>query len=524
MKALYCMPALALAAIAVPSSAQVWQSDQGNGTFRNPVLYADYPDPDVIRVGDDFFFATTTFVNVPGITILHSKDLVNWEIYSHVIDRIEGMPQYDLKDGNAYRKGLFATSLRHHNGRYYLVVTPVGLNTRIYYADDPKGPWKFHELDREAFDPGFFIDDDGTGYIATAVNSDGTITLLTLDKDYRKVVRSREIHYIKGAEGSKIIKRDGWYYLFNAIPPRMALTVSRARSLDGPWETREQIDDQTGGHQGALVDLPNGDWFGFVMVDSGAIGRMTNFSPVFWQDGWPVWGTPDAPGKVPEIARKPIQGYAPAQPASSDDFSQPTLGLQWQWNHNPDNTRWSLSERPGFLRLHATQADSLWSARNTLVQKAQGPRSRAEVKLDLSHISAGDRCGFGTFGQHSATLSANRTSNGALFVDMSVITSTLEGPVEEQRTKQPLTSGNTLWMAVDADFINDTGALSYSADGKNWTPIGGTFPLSFAWRTGTFQGEQFAISCFSTNSQGGYLDVDSFTLMPPPATTNGVDE
>ncbi|WP_448664210.1 glycoside hydrolase 43 family protein [Sphingomonas sp. CJ20] len=501
-------------AIASPAAAQVWRSDQGDGTFRNPVLYADYPDPDVIRVGSDYYFASTTFANVPGITILHSKDLVNWTLYSHVADRLEGTEKYDLKNGDGYRHGLYAASLRHRDGMFYIAVTPVGLKTRIYYSPDLKGPWKYHELDREAFDPALFLDDDGTGYLATSTTADGTITLLTLDKDLARVTDARKIHYIRGAEGSKILKRNGWYYIFNSIPPRLGMTVSRARSLFGPWETRNQIDDKTGGHQGALVDLPDGNWFGFVMVDAGSIGRMTNFSPVFWEDDWPVWGTREAPGRVPERARKPIAGFPFAEPATSDDFAQPTLGMQWQWNHNPDNARWSLTERPGFLRLRATTAPTLWSARNTLTQKGQGPRSRAVVKMDISHVRAGDRCGFGTFGQYSATIAASRGADGKPFLAMSVLESTDQGPKTDLRVARQPIAGSQLWVAVDADFTTDLGALSYSLDGARWTPLGGAFPLAFAWRTGTFQGEQFAISCFNPQPSTGYLDVDSFTLSP----------
>ncbi|GAA0329869.1 glycoside hydrolase 43 family protein [Sphingomonas oligophenolica] len=507
---------LLAASVAGAAPTQVWRSDQGDGTFRNPVLYADYPDPDIIRVGGDYYFATTTFVNVPGITILHSKDLVNWQLYAHVVGRLEGSEHYDLKGGSAYRKGLYAASLRHYRGMFYIVVTPVGLKTRVYYARDPRGPWKYHQLDREAFDPGFFIDDDGTGYIATSATSDGTITLLTLDKNFSAVTASRKIHYIKGAEGSKIIKRDGWYYIFNAIPPRLGLTVSRARSLFGPWETRNQIDDKTGGHQGALVDLPDGRWFGFVMADSGSIGRMTNLSPVSWQDDWPVWGTAESPGRVPDRAPKPIAGFAFAEPATSDTFARPTLGLQWQWNHNPDNSRWSLRARPGYLRLRPTVAPDFWSARNSLTQKAQGPKSRAVVKLDITHVRPGDRCGFGTLGQYSATIAASRAATGEPYLAMSVIESTEAGPKIDVRVAHQAIAGSRLWIGVDTDFTSDRAVLSYSVDGRHWQALGGSFPLAFAWRTGTFQGEQYALSCYNPRPSAGYLDVDSFTLAALP--------
>ena len=504
--------AMALAA-GGPASAQVWRSDQGDGTYRNPLLFADYPDPDIIRVGSDYYFVTTTFANAPGLTLLHSKDLVNWRLFSHVVPRLDDRPDYRLDNGkDAYRRGLFAASLRYHDGTFYVAVTPVGQNTRIYRSRDPRGPWVMNELDREAFDPGLFIEPDGTAYIATAIGSDGTIRLLKLDPGLRRVVDDRKVHYNAGAEGSKIIRRGQYYYLFNAIPRRLGLTVSRAHSLYGSWETRPQIDDRSGGHQGALVDTADGKWVGFVMLDAGSIGRTTNLSPVFWQDDWPVWGTPDAPGRVPERAAKPIAGFPFAEPATSDDFSSAKLGQQWQWNHNPDDTRWSLTQRPGFLRLRPTRADGLWRARNTLTQKAQGPRSRAEVKLDISGIAAGDRCGFGTFGQYSATLAVSRDDRGAAQLVMDVIESTETGPAVKDRTPPIAFAGSTLWIGLDLDFTTDRGRLSYSRDGKRWVAAGGAFPLAFAWRTGTFQGQQMALSCYNAKPGNGYLDIDRFTL------------
>jgi len=517
-------PTLTLAAVAGTmgvgtAATQVWRSDQGDGTYRNPVLFADYPDPDIIRVGRDFYFVSTTFANAPGITILHSRDLVNWRIATHVLPRLDGDPRFDLKNGGAYRQGFFAASLRHHRGRFRLVVTPVGSNTRIYTAAAITGPWTHVELDRQAFDPGLFFDDDGTGHIATSIGSDGTVTLLTLDPSYARVVRSQVIHYNKGAEGAKLIKRNGWYYLFNAIPRTLSLTVSRARALTGPWETRPQIDDRSGGHQGALVDLPNGGWYGFVMTDAGSIGRMTNISPVFWRDDWPVWGTPAAPGKVPDRSPKPIAGHPFAEPPSSDDFAAATLGPQWQWNHNPDDRRWSLRERPGFLRLHATPAPDLWSARNTLTQKTQGPRARATVALDTAGIAPGDVCGFGTFGKISAQLAVTGLPGAGRALTMRVTDSTDTGPRTEVRVSAIPLSGTRLWLRTDTDFTRDIGRVAYSLDGQAWRPVGGTFPLRFDWRTGTFQGEQFAISCYNPGGGGGgYLDVDRFTLSPlPPA-------
>nr|WP_232494623.1 glycoside hydrolase 43 family protein [Novosphingobium kaempferiae] len=497
--------------------AQVWRADQGDGTYRNPVLFADYPDPDIIRVGEDFYFVSTTFANSPGIVVLHSRDLVNWTIAGHVVDRLDGDPHYDLDGGHAYRRGFYAASIRHKNGIFYVAVTPVGHRTRIYRAPRINGPWTYAELDREAFDPALFLDDDGRNYVVSSIGTDGTVTLLTLTDTLDAVTSAKTIYYNKGAEGAKIIKRNGWYYLFNAIPSKLALTVSRARDLAGPWETRPQIDDTTGGHQGALVDLPDGTWFGFVMVDAGPIGRMTNISPIHWQADWPVWGTPEAPGRVPMRAAKPIDGKSFAEPPTSDDFSRPVLGLQWQWNHNPDDTRWSLTDRPGFLRLHATRASNIWAARDTLIQKGQGPQSRGTVKVDISGLRQGDTCGFGTFGKISAQLAVEGGRNGGRTLLMQMTDARADGPHTVQREGGIRIDSATLWLRTDMNFDEKQGRLSYSTDNRNWNGVGGSFPLLYDWRTGTFQGEQFAISCYNPGASGGYLDIDSFTLSKLPS-------
>jgi len=507
--------ALAMSLLSVGgATAQVWRSDQGDGTYRNPILYADYPDPDVIRVGNMFYMVSTTFMNAPGVVILQSRDLVNWQLLTRVVKKLDGNPKYDLKDGGDYRHGFYAASLRFHKGGFYMAITPVGQKTRIYHAKSITGPWTYSVLDKEAFDPALFFDDDNTGYIMTSTGSDGTNTLLTLNKDYTAVASEKAVYYNKGAEGSHLLKRNGWYYLFNAIPNKLSMTVSRARSLTGPWETRPSIStrEKTGGHQGAVVQLANGEWFGFVMYDAGPIGRMTNMSPVHWVNDWPIWGTPEAPGRVPDRARKPIQGQPFAEPATSDDFAKPTLSLQWQWNHNPDDARWSLTQRPGYLRLRATVADNIWHARNTLTQKAQGPAGRGVVKLDLAGIRAGDICGFGTFGKISAQLSVIGQTNGTRALTMRVTDDTINGPKIDVREAAVPIQGNQLWLRTDTEFSKNIGRVGYSLDGKKWTEIGGDFPLAFDWRTGTFQGEQFAISCYNPQSSEGYLDVDSFTL------------
>ena len=506
----FCGIGLALALIAL--AAPAWEADNGDGTYTNPPLQADYPDPDIIRVGEDFYFATTTFANVPGRRLLHSRDLVNWQIAGHVLPRLDGRKAYDLDGATAYRAGVYAPSLRWHRGSFHIAVTPVGQNTRIYQATDIRGPWRHHELDRAAFDPGLFFDTDGTPYLATAAafGSDGWITLLTLSDDLSRVLEARRIHHLPGAEGSKLLRRGDYYYLFNAVPKRLGMSISRARRLQGPWETMNSIDSpRTGGHQGAILELADGRWWGFVMQDRGAIGRVTHLSPIFWQDNWPVWDTPDAPGRVPAVARKPVQGQPKRQPATSDEFDAPTLGLQWAWNHNPDDTRWSLAERPGFLRLHATRADGFWIARNTLTQKGQGPYSRADVKLDLQGLARGDRCGFGTLGKVNAHIAATKDDEGRLSLQVNVL---VDGGNSRAGVAAAPLDATSVTLRTEMDFMTSRGRLAYRAgdDTGAWNPLGGEFELAYDWRTGTFQGPQYALFCFNPGAQGGHMDVDWF--------------
>jgi beta-xylosidase len=521
-----------LAALTLWGSAQaappVRSGDNGDGTYTNPPLYGDFPDPDIIRVGADFYFITTTFVNSPGLTLLHSTDLVNWEYVTHVVPRLDGDERYDLRRGGAYRHGMFAASLRHHRGMFYVAVTPVGQNTRIYYSKDVKGPWAYHTLDRAAFDPGLYIEPDGRAFIASSGGWDGTVTLLALSSDMRKVESARKIHYYKGAEGSKLVRRGEYYYLFNALPSTLALVVSRSKSLYGPWETRTQIDDGSGGHQGAIVDLADGSWYGFVMVDAGPIGRMTNISPIFWEDDWPVWGSREAPGRVPAMAPKPVAGGLPRTLAASDEFETPSLGLQWQWNHNPVDARWSLGERPGFLRLRPTEAAEFWNARNTLTQKGRGPRSRGEVVLDVSHLAQGDVCGFGTLGKFNGSIAVVAGAGNQLALRMEVVEDTVDGrrtdtrvaalPLPLPQGQQPAAAGSMRAPAIvhlrtDMDFVANQAEVAYSLDGEAWRPLGGRFPLGYDWRSGTFQGQQFALFCYNPHPGPGYLDIDSFKLL-----------
>jgi beta-xylosidase len=263
--------------------------------------------------------------------------------------------------------------------------------------------------------------------------------------------------------------------------------------------------------------MPDGSYYGFVMKDSGAIGRVTYISPIFWANGWPVFGTANAPGQVPATAPMPITGAPAYKILTSDDFSSSTLGLQWQFNHNPDNTRWSLTARPGFLRLYPTGATNFWYARNTLIQKGQGPWSGTAVKFDLSNLQPGDVCGLGTLGKTNGNIAITCNSPGNFTLSMNLIVP-IDGTDTNLATSTIATApfaGSTIYLRTGLDFIKNQGTLLYSSDGISWAQLGVKFNLAYDWATGTFQGEQFAMFCYNPQPGTGYLDVDWFRFMPP---------
>ncbi|MBD5778353.1 family 43 glycosylhydrolase [Pelagicoccus sp. NFK12] len=503
-----------LLGLALHSPSQValaWQADQGDGRFTNPVLYADYPDPDIIRVGDDFYMVSTTFVDVPGIRILHSEDLVNWEIAGHAAIEVDGGAAYDLESGTAYREGYWACSLRYNEGIFYVLVNPTFGNARLYYSDDVEGDWQYHQLDRPAYDPGLFFDDDGKGYIFSGHSE---MTLMELSEDYSQVVSQSNNVFDAGGEGAHVIKRGNYYYVFNANPSvwPFQLRCSRSHNLAGPWETgRVVLTATSGGHQGSVVQLQDGSWFGFVHQDKGAIGRTPNLGPVFWEDDWPVFGTPDNRNVILDTVDKPIIGKAIKEPATSDGFSSSTLGLQWQWNHNPDESKWSLSERPGFLRLRPLRADRFWNAKNTLTQKGQGPQSHGIVKLDISNLKSGDRAGFGVLGKVNANVFVEVDSEGDKWLRSSFEN---RGVGRHDGAVPIAVEANAIYLRTDLDFEEEVGICSYSYDGVTWTRFGGIFTLGFDITHSTFQGQKYSIFCYNTetDSSAGYVDVDSFEL------------
>ena len=368
-------------AAVAPASAAPWIPDLGDGTYKNPVLFADYSDPDAIRVGDDFYLVASSFLAAPGLPILHSTDLVNWTIVNHVFPQ---QPPVDHFSRPRHGQGVWAPALRYHAGKYWITYPDPDFGIYLTTATDPAGAWTPPELilpGRGLIDPCPFWDDDGQLYLihGWAKSRAGIANLLTLRRlspDGRKTLDAGQViidaNKIPGwstLEGPKLYKRHGYYYVF--APAGGVATgyqaVFRAKHLYGPYEHRIVLAQGStavnGPHQGAWVDTPAGeDWF-LHFQDRGAFGRVVHLQPMAWHDDWPVIGLDadgDGTGEPVLTYRKPhVSRSAPiAVPQTSDAFDRPKLGLQWQWNANPQPAWFSLSARAGFLRLNSVRAPS----------------------------------------------------------------------------------------------------------------------------------------------------------------------
>ncbi len=486
------------------SLAFAWQPDKGDGTFTNPVMYADYPDPSMIRVGNYFYLASSTFVNSPGLVICRSEDMVNWEIVGHCIDKLSDA--YNMTNGTTkYASGCFAPSIAYKDGTFYVIVNMNdGTGARIYYSKDVSGAWKYYNLGASYFDPCIFIDTDGTPYIAYGGAFEKQISMIQLKPDLSGTVgSSRAICTYGNIEGAHLTKVNGKYYLFNAVPAR-SLVCSRASSVWGPYgETITLCTAGKGGHQGGIVDLPDGSYWGYLHQDDGAPGRMTRICPITWQNGWPMFGREGHIGQVESSYTKPIKGKDIKMPQASDEFNGGSLGLQWMWNHNPDNTKWSLTGST--LRLKPTTASDFWKARNSLTQKGQGLVSTGTIKIDCSKMQPSDIGGLGMLGDPRGYIAVTGSPRKIIMTEEEVV----------KGTATNITS-DILYLRIQMDMSTKKATFYWKDDTRNWQQLGTAITMGFDWQYGTFQGEQYAIMNFSPSASTGYMDVDWFRLNDEP--------
>lgn len=510
----------------------------------NPVLWADVPDPDVISVGDDFYMVSTTMHLMPGCPVMRSRDLVNWETIGYVFDTLNDHPYYDLEGGTVYGKGQWATSLRYRDGKFYVMFSPNDnpYRTYIYSATDPAGKWELVCRTDHFHDSSFLFDDDGRAYV---FYGGGDIHLRELNADLSGVkeggVDTIAIHPDSTEtglhEGSRAFKHDGKYYVlvisWPAGEPRRQLCY-RADSITGPYEKKVILESKFGGFsyvgQGCVFNDSDGGWWGMIFQDRGGVGRVLTLNQCRWVDGWPILG--DENGRVPDS----LPGFRELTDAkeivSSDDFSSPQLGLNWEWNHNPRNDAWSLTDRPGYLRLYTSKnVGNIYEAPNTVSQRMEGPGCRAVIKLDLSGMKDGDVAGFGAFNGHSGLLSVhNDGGSKSLVYHQSIVNfsgnSKVIKNVDDKEVRRFLLNGDDLYLSIEADFRpgNDLAVFSYSDNGEDWIAVDDeAFRMQFDWQR-LFMGTRFAIYNYSTIEPGGYVDVDSFIYSREPKEITEVND
>lgn len=514
------------AACLLPTNACAEQAKYEN--FENPMLWADVPDVDVIRVDDVFYMVSTTMHLMPGAPIMKSKDLVNWEIVNYIFPRLTDSPKYDMEEGTVYGRGQWATSLQYHKGKFYALFAPndsPGGETYICTADDIEGKWTIHSRMCHFHDAALFFDDDDTAYVIY-----GTGEMVQLNSELTDVVPNSHRQLFerdaeeKGLlEGSRMVKHNGKYYLLMISwtdgHPRREVCY-RADKITGPYEKKVILETEFEGFngvgQGTIVDAKDGNWYGIVFQDRGGVGRVLTLEPCTWKDGWPMLG--DKQGNVPLLMRKPVQGYDCKGIVYTDDFSAPKLDLQWQWNHNPIDKAWSLTERKGYLRLKTSRiAPNLFMAPNTLTNRMEGPACEGVVKMDISKMKDGDVAGLAAFQSDAALLSIVKEGKKTYIVGSKDNVSLTEKEkmvthVRHEEVYRQLLKSKTVYLKLEADFRlhKDLATLSYSVDGKTWMTAIKDFKMIYDYRR-LFMGTRFAIYNYATKqSGGGYVDVDSF--------------
>lgn len=493
---------------------------------RNPLIWADVPDNAIVRVGDTYYMSSTTMHMSPGVPIMKSRDLVHWELVGYVYDTLADNEALRLEHGeNAYGRGSWASSIRHHDGVFYVTTFSATSNrTHVYTTRDiERGPWRAVTFEPVLHDHSLFFDDDGRVYM---VYGAGEIRLVELTADAFALkpggvnqVIIADASRVAGdnvglkAEGSQLVKRDGKYYLFNITWPKGGMRteiVHRADRISGPYEGRVVLQDR-GIAQGSLIDTPEGKWYAYLFEDHGAVGRIPYLLPVSWQDGWPVLGVD---GKAPATLDIPeSRSDAPSGVAgivTADEFDRApgaaALPLAWQWNHNPDARFWSLEARPGFLRLTTGRVDpEVVNARNTLTQRTFGPESSATTVVDVSHMRDGDYAGLVAL-QRKYGFVGVKMAGGVKSIVM--VSAQTDQPVELAAV--PLTQP-VVHLRIDCDYREraDLAYFYYSLDGKNWTALGAPLQMKYTVMQ-HFMGYRFGLFNFATQAAGGYVDFDYF--------------
>ncbi|WP_455613642.1 family 43 glycosylhydrolase [Bacteroides congonensis] len=512
---------LAVLQACAPVQRHVWlSSDNGDGTYTNPVINADYPDPDIIRVGKDYYMVSSSFVAMPGIPVCHSRDLINWRIIGHAYDSITFRPQYRMEDEKtAYSRLCWAPTIRYHEGIYYIGVNIADDGFVMFKSTKPEGPYTMHKFEKRLYDPGFFIDDDGRKYVThgkgkiylTRLKDDGTGVLDPNDRGTLIITAPEGYGHL--FEGCHTYKRNGWYYVFNpALGYDGVQMISRSRNLYGPYETKVLIDDDinyagAGVHQGGYIETAEGESWAYTFQDRDYMGRCLMLYPMKWENEWPVVGPEGRAGKGVVTYRKPaVKGrHKMSYPHHSDSFDKPELAGIWEFNHVPHKEMWSLTDRQGFFRIYAQHARGFYWARNSLTQKVTGPYSTGTVLLDLSGLQEGDFAGNGIMGRMMYQFGV-RKKNNSFWLEMR---QAYRDEGEEVVDSLELKALSKIYLRTETTKEGAT-RFHYSLDGREYHRFGPEGVSNF-WG---FLGIRHALCCYNVvkGSPCGYADFDFFEL------------
>lgn len=472
--------------------------DQGNGTYINPVLNADYSDPDIIRVGSDFYMVCSEF-HFMGMPVLHSKDLVNWTIIGRVYSSFKFDPKYDTNE--KYGNGCWAPAIRFHNNKFWIYFCTPQEGLFMSSSEKAEGPWE--SLTQVVNTPGWedpcpFWDEDGKAYLGHSKVGAGPIIIHKMSDDGKSLLDEGVTVYTGPvAEGTKIHKLNNYYYL--SIPEGGVSTgwqtILRSKNLYGPYEKKVVLEkgstEINGPHQGALVDLPNGEWWFMHFQQVSTLGRVCHLQPVRWKDNWPLIGIDvdqNGIGEPVYVWKKPDVGtvYPISAPQSSDEFNTQTLGLQWGWNHNPDDEAWSLVKHPGFLTLRALPAINFMKAKNTLTQKTMGNEGEAVTFIDGSQMENGQKAGLCILSKTYGILGISK-SEGKLYIFTSI---------KGVETKQLINSSKA-YLKIKLSGLPEQNRFYYCIGKQSYQALGDGFSI----KPGYWKGPK--IGLFSFNDAGG---------------------
>lgn len=511
--------------ISVCVQAQVWQADNGDGTYRNPIIHADYSDPDVIRVGDDYYMIASSFTCFPGIPLLHSKDLVNWKIVNHIYTELP----FDRYKYPAHGQGSWAPSIRYHKGRFYVYFCTPEEGLFVAYTDDLMKKWTLkHVLQVSLWeDPCPFWDDNGEAYLVRSKLCGGPAYLHRMSEDGLTVLDNGRVVYWDNKEnptleGLKMMKRNGYYYI---LAPAGGVstgwqTVLRSKDIYGPYEAKKVLKEGNGvngPHQGGLVETQTGEWWFIHFQDKGVYGRIAHLQPARWINDWPIIGIDEnneGCGLPVLTYKKPNVGattYPVEAPQTTDEFTDATLGLQWQWQAMAQKRWYSLTENPGSLRLYPmaapTDQGNLHYSANLLLQKFPAPAFSAVTKLKVSGLKEGKRAGLLIMGGYHTYLSIEKNNK-----ENKVILFEGKGEVcgfPPHALYNETFTGDDIWLKVTVSSVA-TCRYSYSLDGKQFRE----FSQELNIEKGHWIGAKVGLFCINpeVTDGKGFVDVDYFRI------------